>query len=232
MLNINTQTLLKSLIPLNNSMVIQNKMTGSDEFKNISYLANLDLIEDELEEFGIFDVGTFIQALELLEDPEISYDTSTKRIKAKDINTSLEYITSDASSLDYVQVDPNIITSTLNASSVLEADITKETLQKIKKAYGVFKNFDTLNIVGAPLVDAKLAISSLNTFSKNNNAWSMEIPASISPETEFDISIPLESIMKIPQMDYNLQVKYNKDRDAYRVILTNDLITFVLSLKQ
>jgi len=229
MLTQNTLTLLKSLIPLNNSMVISPKMTGADEFKNVTYLANLDLLEENIPVFGIFAMDQFTQAMELLDEPNITYNPKTKRIKAQDNNTDIEYITSDPASLDYAQVDPDVINSTLKADSVLTTEVTKDILQKIKKAYSVFKNFDTLNII-ADDDGAKISISNLNTFSKNNNAWSMKIDG--EKTGKFNVALPLESIMKIPQADYTLIVKYNSAKDVYRVVLTNDLITFVMSLKQ
>jgi len=210
-------------------MIISPKMTGKDEFSNVLFMANLDLLEDNLPEFGIFAMDQFTQAMDLLDEPEINYDPETKLITATDENTSIKYITSEPSSLDYVHVNPEVITSTLKANSVLESKISKDELQKIKKAYSVFKNFDTLQILSEGNT-ASLSITNLNSFSKNNNAWSMKITADI--KKEFSIPLPIDSIMKIPQADYTLQVKYNEERDAFRVVLTNDLITFVLSIIQ
>lgn len=231
MLNTDTRELLKNLLSINNSMIIAPTMTGCDEFKNILFKAELHKIDSGLQEFGIFDATVFLQAMELLEEPVISFDDATNKITAKDENTSIEYIASDISSLDYVQVPEENIDTTVAAASVTEFAFDTDTLGKIKKAKAVFKNFDTLFVQNDGTV-ITLSIGNQNTFSKNNNSWTLNIEPTLNNGSEFNLALPLDSIMKLPLMGYSAQVKYNEKRDTHRVVVQNELLAFVLSLKK
>ena len=232
MLNEETRAVLKNLIPINNSMIIAPTMTGCDEFKNILFKVDLSKIDPDITEFGIFDVSVFLQAMDLLEKPQITFNAEEKRIVASDENTEIEYITSGVSFLDYVQVPVKNIDTTVSANSVVEFSLDSTVLQKIKKVQAVFKNFDTLQI-NSKENNVQISIGNENTFSKNNNSWKLDIKPDLfnGANSEFQIAIPLESIMKLPLMSYDVRVKYNEKRDAYRIIIDNSLMTFLLSVK-
>jgi len=229
MINADTRNLLKQLKTVNNQMILANDTYGCNEFKSILFKANLGLVDDIPEEFGIFDMTNFVSALELLEDPEVTFNPETKVITAKDGNSTLQFLTSTPDSLDNVQINPKLISSTVAADSVFECQITEDHLKQVKKAQGVFKNFDTLWIDNTNGAEMKLGTK--NSFSKSNNAFSIKLTDDINTK-EFSISLPLESLMVLPDMDYQLKVKYNEERDAYRVVLDNALLTFVLSLQK
>jgi hypothetical protein len=88
MLNPKVREVLKSLIPINNQMIIAPEMTGADEFKSIVFKVDLQAVDPDIKEFGIFDTTSFLAALDLLEDPEIEFDETHHVIKAKDENSS------------------------------------------------------------------------------------------------------------------------------------------------
>lgn len=229
MLNADTRTLLKNLININNQMIISDVMTGADEFKSIIFKANIGKIDIIPEEFGIFDTANFLQAMELLDEPSITYDKESKSIVAKDGESTLSFLTSDPSSLDVV-VEAERIDTTVAAPSVLVMDFDTDSLQKIKKASGVFKNFDTLWIVNEG-GKTEMKLGTQNSFAKSSNSFKINIEPEVN-EKEFSIALPIESILKVPQMSYKLHVKYNEARDAYRIVLQNELLEFVLSLKE
>ncbi len=229
MLKNETRTLLKSLIPINNSMIIEDEMFGSDEFKSIIFKANLKELEEGIETFGIFDVSNFLGSLDLLENPEISIENNS--IVATDESSTLKFITSDPSSLD-IDINPKVIDTTLAVDSILEFGLTSELLQKIKKASAVFKTFDSLFIVKES-EKITLKLGAKDSFSKSNNSFSIAIAPSLNTgENDFELAIPLESILKLPVFDYQLLVKYNSDKDVFRVVCKNALLTFILSLKK
>ena len=142
-----------------------------------------------------------------------------------------QYITSDVSSLDYVQIPENVIDTTVAVESTTEFSFSDDVLAKIKKAKSVFKNFDTL-FISNNSTGVTLSIGNENTFSKNNNSWTLKLDSTIDQGNEYNIAVPLDSIMKIPQMSYTARIKYNSQKDTYRVVLDNDIITFILSLKK
>ena len=229
MLTTDTRELLRSLIPLNNSMIIAPTQTGCDEFKSIFFKLDLHKIEENLQEFGIFDMGSFLTSLDLLEEPVITLEGD--KIIAKDADSSIEYKVSDVSSLDYVQVPESNITTTQASESTLEFNFDNELLTKLKKAKGVFKNFDTLYINNTSS-GVSLKLGNNNAFSKSENSFEVQVPPTLNLGRDFNVVVPLESIMKIPNMSYTARVKYNDKKDMYRVVFDNEVIAFVISIKK
>jgi len=225
MLNKKTQQVLKSLLGVNNSMIVSKDMTVVDEFKTLLGKVNLGLLEDDIKEFGLYDAGGFLNAVSLLDDPTIELEENL--LKIKDQNTSIEYVITDLSALEDCVVDPEIIETTQNASSVLDFELTQEVLDKIKKASSVFKTSDALYIISSG-GKTTLKVATKESFVSSRNSFSISIDA--SSEKDFELPIPLENIMKIPSVGYTVSLKYNQDRDAYRVVLSNEIYTFVFTL--
>ena len=136
MINADVRQVLKNLIPVNNSMVIEEQMHFCDEFKSIVGRANLKVLDPKIETFGIFDVSSFLSSLDLLDDPKIELDGNV--IVCTDSDSTLRFITSDPSSLEDSSPNPKIIDSTVAVNSIFEFTLTTELLSKIKKASGVF----------------------------------------------------------------------------------------------
>lgn len=228
MLTNETREVLKSLIPINNTMIVSSEMTGTDEFKSILFKADLGQLE-EIEEFGIYDVTSFLSALDLLEEPEIVLDGNL--ITAKDSNSSLQFVTSDVSSLEDVHIKPSNINTTLDIESILEFTFNSDALNKIKKSANVFKTFDTVYVVKEGST-VQMKLGAMESYNKSNNSFTLNVDATLETSKDFHIAVPLETLMKVPAMDYNFMVKYNEERDTYRVVLENQLLTFLMSLKK
>lgn len=228
MLNKDTRAVLKQLTPINNSTVIADTMFGTDEFNGIIYRVELSKIDTIPNEFGIYDTANFLGALELLEDPVVSLSNNT--IQATDGETTLNFITSDVSSLEGVNVPPETFTTSLAIASESEFKLTTDILTKIKKATAVFKNFDTLWVVN-DTNGTQIKLGTQNSFAKNSNAFQVKIDPSIKSEKEYSLAIPVENILKVPNSEYNVLIKYNEARDVYRLMLQNELFTFIMALK-
>ncbi len=229
MLTQETRTVLKSLIPVNNSMIIGPVMHGCDEFKSILFRANLNKLEGDLTEFGIFDASNFLGALDLQESPSITIEDNL--LVAKDENSTLKFLTSYISNLDEIQINPKIIDSTQVIESILEFDFGTDLINKIKKAAGIFKTFDTVFITSDG-TNIELITGAKDSFSKSNNSFSISLLPTINKGKKFEIALPLDSLLKIPAMDYTLGIKYNEEKDKYRVILENELLVFIVSIKK
>jgi len=227
MLNKDSRAMLKSLVQINNSAIIEDTIYSKDEFSNISYKFELSKLESEkVTPFGIFDMGSFLSALDLLEDPVIVLDNNI--ISATDTDSTLKFVTSDISSLEDISVDPQIIDSTLAIDSILEFNFGSNTLAKLKKGAATFKTFDTVYITNGEKTQLKLGTK--DSFAKSNNSFAITVDNTLDTDKDFEIILPLDSLLKLPNMDYTLMVKYNPDRDAYRVVVQNTLLTFVMSL--
>ncbi len=229
MLNNDTRTLLKSLLQVNNEMIIEPIMHGCDEFKSILFRANLKELGDDFEPFGIFDATSFLSALELLEQPEISIEGNI--LTAENELSTMKFVTSGVSTLGDVQINPKVIDTTLDIPTILDFTLDNELITKIKKSASVFKTFDTIFLINTPK-GTEIKMGAKDSFSKSNNSFSIKVETDISTSNEFELAIPLDGLLKVPGMDYNLMVKYNEEKDAYRIVLDNKLLTFVMSLKK
>ena len=228
MLTKQTQQILKSLVSINNSFIVTYpEMTITDEFKSLIGIVNISYFESEFKEFGIFDGTSFLSSLDLLEDPSITFEDNL--IKAKDKNTSMNFLTSFPSTLEDCVVNKVLIEKTVAVDSLLEFEFNEEILSKIKKASSVFKIFNTLFVENVNGV-LSLRIGSKDTFNKSENAYSINIGT--NSEKDFSLSVPLENILKLPNTGYTLKVKYNQERDVYRIVMDNEIYTFVLSLME
>ncbi len=227
MLNNNTQEVLKSLLPMNNSFVVDYpSMTIVDEHKTMMGRINTEILDDEFETFGIYDGANFLSALGLLDNAEI--ELKDNLIVAKDDNTVMNFLTSSPSSLEDSVAKHSVFDTTLAAESVLEFEITVDTINRLKKAAGVFKTMNALSIVKSDDVYMKMATK--DTFAASKNEFNVKITPDLDIAQSFDISIPLENILKLPVVDYTVKVKYNKDKDVYRVIFHNEIYTILFTL--
>ena len=109
--------------------------------------------------------------------------------------------------------------------SVLELDLTVSDLKKIKNASSVFTDLDTVLLS----CDESTTISLTNAGEFNQSSNSFKFTKSERSTKNFKISVGLDTIFKLPVLDYRLAVKYNASRDAYRIILTTENLTILLS---
>ncbi len=229
MLSKDTRSIMKSMLGINNSMIIETPaIYGKDEFNSIFYRMNTSQLEtSDIDEFGIFDCTSFLSALDLLESPEIKREGNL--IVAKDENSVMKFVTSDVSSLEDIQINPKVIESTLAVDSVLEFTFGVQALTKIKKASATFKTFDTVFII-KDKDGLQLKLGTKDSFTKSNNSFGMKFETDIDNSSDFEIALPMESLLKIPSMEYSFKIKYNEAKDSYRVVLDNSILTFVMSL--
>lgn len=228
MLTNQTQTILKSLLNINNSLIISYpKMIIIDEFKSIPGMIDLSKLEEPFEEFGIFDGAKFLSALEMFTDPSITLKDNI--IYTKDQNSDMKYVVSDPSSLEDCTIDEDLIATTVAAPSILEFQINTEMINKIKKASSVFKTMDALFLIKNDN-DILLEVGSKNNFHSSDNSYSIKMTPDVSNNEDLKLAIPLENILKLPTVNYNVMVKYNKNNGDYRIVLQNDIYTFMLSL--
>lgn len=230
MLNKQQQQVIKSLLPINNSFVVNYpSMTIIDEYKTLIGKINMGIIGDEIPEFGIFDGARFIAALDLLEGENSSIELEDNLIIAKDDNSNIKVLTSHPSSLEDAVAEESIITSTEKIDSVLEFDVTIDTLNKIKKASGVFKVMNTLFLTKRGDKIA-MKIGSKENFNMSQDSYAITVSPILDTAIDFELPLPLENIMKLPTADYTLKVKFNAEKQTYRVILSNSIYTFLFTL--
>jgi hypothetical protein len=230
MLNKNSIEVLKSINSITNSAIISYPVTTITNAKRDIY-GNIDFskIDDEgWKDFGIMDLNSFLNAIDILEDPVIKQDNIY--IRANDPNSKIEFVTSYPSTLEDFSADPDIVSTTAAAPSVLEVPIDTDLIAKIKKGSSVFKNLKDLFIVKKG-DEVYLKSGNKETFNRTQNSYTIHLDPILNINNDFEIVIPIENFLSLPSMDFTMKVKYNEKKDEYRLILENEIFQFLFTLK-
>jgi len=232
MFNEKSIAIIKSLIPVSNQFIFRTPRTNFvDEYKQVVGSLNTELLGENFPEEGIavYDTSTFINTVQLINNPKIEYDPESHVVSIHNDVSKIKYLTSDPSIIE--EVDYKIIESTKKVQTVLEFNLNKDVFNTLSKASGVLKDLDT--IVISKNGDVVISLDTNESFNKINNKFELKIDDyKDNGFTGKEIKIPKESFLKLPKMDYTLEVKYNEERDAYRLILSNKLLEFVVSVIQ
>ena len=130
MLNKNTIQVLQSVVPITNSVIISYPVTTiQNETKDVMGNINIEVLgEKQFDEFGIFDLSSFLGAVGILEEPNIEVNNGI--ITAKESDSSIKFVTSSPSSVSDFTTNPKYITSSCAAHSVVEVSISTEMISK------------------------------------------------------------------------------------------------------
>jgi hypothetical protein len=48
----------------------------------------------------------------------------------------------------------------------------------------------------------------------------------------FELVVPIENFLDLPQTDFTMKVKYNEAKDDYRLLFENEIFKFLITLKK
>lgn len=222
MFNKESVDFLKTMNKIANSMVLSYPVTtGRTESADIAY--KFDLSKYDTDGFdapiGIYDLSTFLNIFGLCNDDR-NVKITDNVITVSDNTTSVNFLTSATSVLTPFEFKQEQFDKSNSFPSVLEMTFTAEDIRKLKTASSTFRELDTAVISCDDTVE--LSLTQVGKFKKSSNSF--RIKKSETGNKQFNIGIALETLSKIPQVDYKLCVKYNEPRNAYRIILTTDKI--------
>jgi len=226
MLNENSIQILQSIVNITNSVILSYPVTTiQNQDRNVLGNIDLSVVDDQFEEYGIFNLSSFLTALSVLESPTISIDN--KVIVAQDADSIIRFVTSSPSSLADFTTNPEKITSTIQSQSVLEIDIDTELINRIRKGAGVFKTLKDLFIIKE---GDKITLKTGNkeSFARQDNSYTITLSPTMNVGNDFSIAIPIDNFLSLPSMDFKLSVK--EKNGNYRVTMTNDIFQFVLAV--
>lgn len=232
MFNRESVDFLKVMNKITNSMVLTYPITtGRTESADIAYKFDLSKYDTDGFEnpIGIYDLSTFLNIFGLCDESrDVNIDNNS--ITVSDSTTSVKFLTSATSVLSAYEFKQEQFDKTNEFPSVLEMNLTADDIRKLKSASATFKELDTAVISCDDTVE--LSLTQIGKFKKSSNSF--RIKKNEESNKKFNVGISLETLSKIPQVDYTLIVKYNESRDAYRIILKTDKIeglSLVISVK-
>lgn len=227
MLNKDTLQILQSITGITNSAIISYPETVIQNYnKDVVGIIDFSQREDEgWEEFGIFDLSNFLGALSVLEDPDIRLEN--EYIIATDKDSEIRFVTSYPSVLSDFTTNPSKVTTTLQADSVVEVEISTDTINRIRKGANVFKTLKDLFFIKE---GDKFYIKTGNKkkFESQENSYSITLEPEVLRGDDFEIAIPIDNFLSLPLINFKLFIK--EKNGQYRVALTNNIFKFVLSI--
>ena len=226
MLNKDTIQILQSITGITNSAIITYPETTIQNY-NKDVIGTIDFSKrdsESWEEFGIFDLSNFLNALSVLNDPVINLNGDS--ITAKDSDSEIKFITSYPSALEEFTTNPSKIYSTLQADSVVEVEIDTDTINRIRKGANVFKTLKDIFFIKEG-DSFYIKTGNKKKFESQENSYSIKLDTEVLRGENFEIAVPIDNFLSLPQINFNLQIK--EKNGQYRVALTNDIFKFVLS---
>jgi hypothetical protein len=229
----NTRKVLSQLTDINKIAVIDYPLMNvkSESGTVVAFFSTKDLGEQEFEPFGVFNTQELLQVIGLSEDPEIVLENNIISITGSD--SSIRYTTTDLGILgDYTKYKPVVLEKTKAVDTVTEFKLSADNFSRLKKASDVFKNLEDFIIKSDDSGKVNIEIGESNKKIKNSNSYTLSVDAEV--QKEIDISIDVKNIKIIPTGNYTVQIKYNEDKDAYRVLMVSediDSLEFIIAIK-
>lgn len=229
MFNTETVNFLKLMNKITNSMILTYPITtGKTESSDIAYMFDLSKFDTDGFDtpIGFFNLSSFLSAFSLFDDSrEVKLENNI--IKISDKNTSVGYLTSACDILQQYSFKKEQFDKNSEHPVVLNMKFTTDDIEKIRCAHTVFKELDHLIISCDE--NTVLSLGTVNNFKQSSNYFN--IKKNEISDKNFTIGIALDIIAKIPPIDYDLKVIYNEGRNAYRIILSVDTFSLVMSGK-
>lgn len=188
-----TLEVLKNYSAINPNLVIKegNKLSTIAEAKNI--MASTTVVETFPKEVGIYDLNEFLQALSLIEDPDLEFGDSAI------------VINSSGASLTYRYADTSILTSPQKEVNMPESEVvinlTADDINQIRRA-GSALNHPVVSITSGEGDDnVYLEVKDPN----NATANTFKLQVSYSGNAVFDFQFLIGNLKLVPG-DYEVSV--------------------------
>lgn len=227
--NKETVNFLKTINKITNSIVLTYPITtGRTESSDIAYMFDLSKFDTDGFEtpIGFYDLSNFLNTFNLFDDDhEVVVEGSL--IKIKDKTTSVNYLTTAIEVLNQLSFKKEQFDKNETFPSVLEMELTSQDLKKLNDAHSIFKELDTAVISCDE--HTCITLTKVGNFKTSSNSFKIEKQE--KSEKNFNIGISLDTISKLPLRNYKIIIKYNEERNAYRVTLNTEFFNLVISAK-
>lgn len=176
------------------------------------------------EDTGIYELNKFIHTFGLFNDPEIKRTENS--IEFQTPGQKSIFTVSDISLMESYNQKSEIIEILKNFPSVAEVDLKDETIKKFKQASSIFNELNVLTIEGKD-GDTALYLDAHNRFNSSNNVYQREFLN--TSKMNFKHKINIENFNKLPSTDYKLLIKYNEEKQAFRIVFVAENFKILIS---
>lgn len=224
MFNKQTLEILSQLNTITNSIILKYPQTVAvSEAQDILVLFDISEADsDPFEPIALKNsLGDLLGLVKMFpEERDITLENKTIHVNSDNMNST--FIMDNIALMDAYDKDPIQFQKTEAAPSVATFDLSSEDMKNIKAGSSVFKDLSEV-IFTSQDGDMNVSLGATNKFNAKSNTFSVQKAAETSKE--FSIKIPVENFKMLPQSDYTIDVKYNSNKNSFRIILVNKTIT-------
>jgi len=221
MLNKQTIEVLQQVNKMTNSVILKFPETVAvSEAQDMMIMFNVEELDgDSFEDIGLKNsLGEFLNLVKLFGDERV-VEVNNGVINIAEADTSSVFITDNIQLMNAEDVKADHFTKTEEVPTVAEFTLTTQDIKKIKSSSGVFK--DLTEVIFSSEDDGVfISLGATNRFNAKSNKFSIKKSTEI--KKHFEIKIPVDNFKMLPEADYTMFVKYNSNRDAYRIFLISD----------
>jgi len=233
MFNKDIVDVLTQINGVTNSIILKYPQTVAvSDAQDVMVLIDIsDLDSDKFPDIGLKDsLGDLLNLFKLFPDGRnVSIEGNTINISNGNISSS--YIVDNIALMDAYDKDANQFDKTEGAPNVATFNLTINDIKNIKSATGVFKDLSEVLFTSKD-GDIKVSLGATNKFNAKSNTYSVNKNAKTTKE--FEVKIPVENFKTIPVSDYTVNIKYNSNKDSYRIFMQNNSLAklkIIMSMK-
>lgn len=220
--------ILSKLKTITDKVILKYPITTiNSEAKDI--LVNIDTKKLGCSEFadtGVYELGKFISMFNLLKNPEIKRENNCLIFKTSE-NTAV-FTLSDIDVMTDYNLSEKFITNLANYDDSATLSITAEEISRFKQASSIFSELNVVDIIGDVKTNTCiLKLDAHNRFNHSNNTFKTESLGNSS--RDFNLKISVENFNKLPTQDYTIRIKYNSEKDAYRILFESEFFSILVS---
>jgi len=203
MLTKETRKLLKSVSGISSTAVIEYPITPICP-QDKSVIAFVDFTETEpegFEKFGSYFLNELLSVLDYFDDANVELRDDVLFISGTD--GSCEYETTELSVIEGRNyVDPAKYQAMKNANSVMEFELSKDTMQKVNKLSGLLKlNHIVIDFRGD---SSEMILTNFTEMDRYQNPTKLKIDAEITEH--YAIVVDVRSFQTVPVDDYRARI--------------------------
>ncbi len=230
MLNKEVMRVLQQINNITNKVILRYPTTiaiSESQDTLVSFdVSGLD--SDEFPELAISDLSELLALLRLFneEDREVSIEGVNIMISDKKANAS--YIIDKVALMQAQDKDSSQFTRTESMPTIATFKLTVDDIKAVGDASKVFKDLTEV-LYTSQDGDISISLAATNKFNAKSNTFSINKDAETTKE--FQIKIPVENFKLLPQTEYSVEIKYNSDKNAYRIMMySEDLEDFKIMM--
>lgn len=216
--------ILKKINIITDKVILKSPITTINSDSN-DIVANIK-VEGVDEPMGLYELSKFNSILSLFDDAEVNRDGQTLKIKSK--NSSAIFTLADINIMDSYNKPDSLVQKLFEFPSVSEFVLNTSDLASFKKASSIFSDLNSITVRGQD-GNTQVCLNMTGRFETSSNNFNKEYLNTSSKE--FLINIPTESFNKLPifDEDYKVQVKYNENKNAYRIVFSTSKVAILVA---